>query len=89
MPPAGPPDQEAGERPLRPVKNYESLQLDLLFRISRRCVGMPDCNPYNDWYNAHQIFTAATPQRGPSGQEVSTETGNGEVWKPFCPRHRP
>ena len=46
---------------------------------------MPDCNPYFGWYNAHQIFTTATPQRSSSGQEVTTETGSGGGWKPPQP----
>ena len=47
---------------------------------------MPDCNPYFEWYNAHQISKAATPQRNSLGQEVTTETGDGgHSWKPPPP----
>ena len=48
-------DPATGAPGLRPVTNYESLQLDLLYRVSRRRFGMQDCNPYREWYASHQI----------------------------------
>ena len=55
MIPTGPPDPE-GRVPYRRATNYESLQLDLLYRVARREVGQEDCDPDGTWL---QLTTAA------------------------------
>ena len=81
----GSPDPE-GRVPYRRATNYESLQLDLIYRIARRKMGQEDTDPYGAWLQMHTAAANYDPQYGGRvQQQANNQWAQGGAWAPPAP----